>query len=343
MAGKRSSKPTLAKVAAAAGVSVSQASDALRGLGRVSDETRERVFAAAQGLGYRAQGAARSLRTGVRPLLVVHMDYGTSHGTTGTLLPFWSNVLVGLIEGARELEYGVIVDIGGTMADLAQLPGQALLFFSTDPSRIQVPEDLGFGAVLGFAVDPEQIPNAQAGHHTISLCHHDYRQAGIDAATYFADSGRRNLLVVLRGGSHVYLQDMLDGVREVADSHDMQVSELQLDSDLDDIAHEITTRASAQHPVDCILDLSLSSASILDGLDAAHRSFDIARPDTDVMVICQSELPAARQLDPRIGYLSYEGKASGHEIAENIVSAISGRPPDVVVLPHRLFIPGRDG
>ena len=337
---KKSSKPTLAKVAAAAGVSVSQASDALRGLGRVSDDTREEVFAAAQALGYRAQGAARSLRTGVRPLLVVHMDYGTTHGSTGTLLPFWSNMLVGLIAGARELEYGVIVDIGGTMDDLSRLPGQALLFFSTDPTKVQVPDDLGFGAVLGFAIDPDQIPSAPKAHHTVSLCHHDYRQAGADAATFFAGAGRRNLLVVLRGGSHAYLGHMLAGIQEVADATGIAVSELQLESDQEQVSDEIGARITGPNPVDAVLDLSLSSASILEGVATAGRSCDIGDPACDVMVICQSELPGPQFRDPRIGYLSYEGMASGHEIAENIVSAISGRPPDIVTLPYRLYVGG---
>jgi DNA-binding LacI/PurR family transcriptional regulator len=51
-------------VAAAAGVSVTTTSDALNGRGRVEAGTRERVLAAAAGLGYRANVHARMLRRG---------------------------------------------------------------------------------------------------------------------------------------------------------------------------------------------------------------------------------------------------------------------------------------
>lgn len=54
---------TIIDVAAAAGVSKTTASDALRGYGRVSEATREAVLAAAERLGYTLNRSARSLRT----------------------------------------------------------------------------------------------------------------------------------------------------------------------------------------------------------------------------------------------------------------------------------------
>jgi LacI family transcriptional regulator len=53
----------LRAVAATAGVSVSTASRALSGSPRVSDETRQRIRAAADALGYRPNATARALRT----------------------------------------------------------------------------------------------------------------------------------------------------------------------------------------------------------------------------------------------------------------------------------------
>jgi DNA-binding LacI/PurR family transcriptional regulator len=58
-------RPTLAAVAARAGVSASTASLAFSGTGPVSDATRERVLAAARELGYGGPDPrARSLRRG---------------------------------------------------------------------------------------------------------------------------------------------------------------------------------------------------------------------------------------------------------------------------------------
>jgi DNA-binding LacI/PurR family transcriptional regulator len=58
-------------VAAAAGVSRTQASDALNGRGRVDAGTRERVVAAAAELGYRANLSARNLRSGKTGVLAM--------------------------------------------------------------------------------------------------------------------------------------------------------------------------------------------------------------------------------------------------------------------------------
>lgn len=73
----RSRQPTIVDVAAAAGVSRTQASDALRGRGRVDLATRERVIGAATELGYRVNVSARSLRsgkTGIIALLLPTLD-----------------------------------------------------------------------------------------------------------------------------------------------------------------------------------------------------------------------------------------------------------------------------
>ena len=57
-------RPKLAHVAMAAGVSIGTASDALRGKGRMSDATRERVAAAAEDLDYRPHAHAQILALG---------------------------------------------------------------------------------------------------------------------------------------------------------------------------------------------------------------------------------------------------------------------------------------
>ncbi|MGH2804253.1 MAG: LacI family DNA-binding transcriptional regulator, partial [Thermoleophilaceae bacterium] len=54
---------TIQDVAARAGVSPTTVSHALNGKGRIDPATRERVFAAAERLGYRASRTARALRT----------------------------------------------------------------------------------------------------------------------------------------------------------------------------------------------------------------------------------------------------------------------------------------
>jgi DNA-binding LacI/PurR family transcriptional regulator len=73
-------RPTLADVARAAGVSVSTASIAFSGSGPVSDATREKVLAAAAGLGYDGPDPrARSLRQGRSGVVGVVLEGGLLH------------------------------------------------------------------------------------------------------------------------------------------------------------------------------------------------------------------------------------------------------------------------
>jgi LacI family transcriptional regulator len=57
-------KPTLGTVAKIAGVSIPTVSQVLRGTGRISDETRDRVLAAAKQLRYLPDSRAAAMRSG---------------------------------------------------------------------------------------------------------------------------------------------------------------------------------------------------------------------------------------------------------------------------------------
>ena len=58
-------RPKLETVAREAGVSVATASQVMRGTGRISDKTRERVLEAARQLKYLPDGRAAAMRSGV--------------------------------------------------------------------------------------------------------------------------------------------------------------------------------------------------------------------------------------------------------------------------------------
>lgn len=65
------SRPTIADVAKAAGVSITTVSHALTGQGRINEETRQRIHETADRLGYRPNMMARGLRTARTRLLAV--------------------------------------------------------------------------------------------------------------------------------------------------------------------------------------------------------------------------------------------------------------------------------
>ncbi|MFT4232814.1 MAG: LacI family DNA-binding transcriptional regulator [Leucobacter sp.] len=97
----RSSSPTISEVAAAAGVGRATAARTLGGYGYVSAEMRERVLAAAERLGYRANQLARSVSTGVSHTIgVVVADISN---------PFFGGVVRGVSEIASARGFDALV------------------------------------------------------------------------------------------------------------------------------------------------------------------------------------------------------------------------------------------
>ncbi|GAA2421486.1 LacI family DNA-binding transcriptional regulator [Actinomadura vinacea] len=98
---------TLITVAEAAGVSKTTASDALRGSGRVSEETRAAVQRAADALGYVPNGSARHLRR-------------ASTGTIGLYVPevltrsdYYMSFVFGVVATASDNDYDITLITSG--------------------------------------------------------------------------------------------------------------------------------------------------------------------------------------------------------------------------------------
>lgn len=92
---------TIKDVAKAAGVSVTAVSAALNSNGRVSKDTRARVVAVAEAIGYRPSALARNLRSGRTGLLGVVVTDITN--------PFWSRLAHAVEEAADQAGYSVVI------------------------------------------------------------------------------------------------------------------------------------------------------------------------------------------------------------------------------------------
>lgn len=102
---------TIKDVAAVAGVALGTASDALRGTGRVSDSTRDRVLAAAKRLGYHPTHSARNLRLG-------------RHGALALVMPVEEYLVVDFYMALAPAAASVALEHGAT---LTMVPAQHVL------------------------------------------------------------------------------------------------------------------------------------------------------------------------------------------------------------------------
>ena len=110
-------RPKLAHVAMHAGVSVGTASDALRGKGRMSEETRNRIVATADALGYRPSAQARALATGRSQIVALVVQ---EHDTAAAPRIYWPKLQA---EFTEQLLARGFVACTMTLMDLARLDG----------------------------------------------------------------------------------------------------------------------------------------------------------------------------------------------------------------------------
>lgn len=101
MTSEHAARPTISDVAAEAGVGRSTAARTLGGYGYASDEVRERVLAAAERIGYRANALARSVSTGVSHTLgLIVADLAN---------PFFGGVVRGISDASRARGFDTLV------------------------------------------------------------------------------------------------------------------------------------------------------------------------------------------------------------------------------------------
>ena len=102
-------RPTLGAVAARAGVSTATVSNALNGIGRLSDATRQRVLTAARELGYAPASAARALARGGTGVLGLTMTTYGDLPVSYTEIPYYAQLTLGAMTAAHERGYMLLV------------------------------------------------------------------------------------------------------------------------------------------------------------------------------------------------------------------------------------------
>ncbi len=326
-------RPTLAKVAALAGVSVSQASDALRGGGRVSAATRDKVRSAAKQLGYQTQSVAKVLREGTTAFIAVVADREITHAPDGSIHAFWGKFLTSFTVTAREYGYAVILDFDGSTNDVRQLPAQAVLTLTSNASRIASLKGGGFGQVVALSPDADPSDLIEPGQSGVVL-QHDYAAIGRDLAEFLADRGASRVQVIRRPGRHWYAAEIERGLVAAAPDHDLVVSGTDLADG--DLVTAVRAAVPDDPDIDGIVDLTGVTA-VLEAVAAERgRSVSPRAGAGSLVVVAQGE-GTGIGIDPAVHYLSLLGAECGEIIAEHIVAMLYGRDLPPPLLPYRLI------
>ncbi|MCI2956929.1 LacI family DNA-binding transcriptional regulator [Agromyces atrinae] len=272
MTGAPHARPTLADVAAHAGVSASTASIAFSGSGPVSDATKEKVRAAAEELGYAGPDPrARSLRRGRSGIVGVVLE---ERVRAAFLDPVKIQMLDGLSEGIAPLGAGLLLltDAGsgaGTAVSVDDAPVDAVVLIGCSPRFDEALDTfrrrgIPVVAIEGFA------PAGVVAHIGI-----DNRDASRRGAEHLRELGHEHVAVVSLPFESTRARGILTPEIEARASVDTSIERL----------------AGARDVFPDVVVSVAGGSLIEEGQDAARLLLAAENPPT--AIIAQSDLLAA--------------------------------------------------
>lgn len=105
-------RATLRDIAKAAGVSVASVSNAINGVDKISEETRERIYQVMQDMDYQQNLVARTLSRGVSEMIGLLLPITEEDSSTSLLLrdnPFYGEIVSGAEYEASALGYDILI------------------------------------------------------------------------------------------------------------------------------------------------------------------------------------------------------------------------------------------
>ena len=264
-------------VARLAGVSAQTVSNVMNGRGRFSEETRQRVLAAADELGYVPNRAARGLRLQRSKQLGIHM----SSQDLDVRNTFSINFLRALIEAGAAVDHQIVVfthqrDEPPLPRDFAGRGMDGYLLHNSGPGdpRPAILAELGIPFALMGRTSPE-LPQTWVDI--------DNRAAMSALVDYLVAKGHRSFAFVGAASDLYWLVDRLEGTRDRLRHHGLELAEVVLGSldELRDPVRQLLTRADRPsvilHGSDSLAIATHEAAThagLVPGRDVAITGFD---------------------------------------------------------------------
>jgi DNA-binding LacI/PurR family transcriptional regulator len=310
---------SLQDIAKRAGVSVKTVSGALHGgSARMSEETRERIRAAAEELGYVTNLAAQSMRRGWMPLIGVVADELIT-------TPFATEIMRGLDNAARKADMAVFAttmgagrDVSAVVEEIRRFRPKAIGYAAMYHKVVALPEALigEVGVMINCRDASGRIPSLVP----------DEEAAAAEITGLLLESGRRRI-------AFVNLPGLLAGeLREAGFRR--ALAEAGLDADAapvlpavrravySDRAHSLV----GQHVAD-LMARSDPPDAILAGNDrvameiyAALRRVGAQIPDDVAVASFDNQIDIASRLDPPLTTMALPHRAMGRMAAEMLLA-----------------------
>ncbi|GAA0734546.1 LacI family DNA-binding transcriptional regulator [Sphingomonas japonica] len=303
---------------------------------RVALQTRERVMAIVDALGYRPNIAARSLRTlRAGKILLTVPDISN---------PFFASVIRGAEEAARDAGYAVVVgdtahdpDVEDRYAEmLSRHEVDGLIFLGHRLPGSLAPLLARQGSFAPIVNGCEYSPGIG-----VPSVHIDNAAASADAVEHLVALGHREIGVITGPAISPISRDRLAGARRAAAGHA-----------LEDRLHVRVGDYSARSAYDATDELLRHGATAIFcfndemavGAMAAVSAAGLDCPG-DLSVVGFDDLPLARYFHPPLTTIAQPKGMIGRRTVELLVAILSGTENSVrqVTLRHELVVRGSTG
>lgn len=317
----------MSDVAREAGVSQQTVSRVLHDHPSVRPETRARVNAAIERLGYRPNLAARSLAAGRSRTVGVLLTSQLSHGTAA--------IFAAIADSARQEGYQLVVvsarddsSVSVAMA-LDELAGYRVEVSIILARRIAALDELGTKP----ASRPRILVAGQGGIAGVTTVAIDQTSGAIAATEHLLRTGRRRLVHVAGDLSNVDAVARRDAfVRTCADAG---VEAVVVDSGA--WSAEAGARAGAEALGASPDGVFAANDDLALGVMRALHDAGYRVPD-HVGLIGFDDVPSSRMLVPSLTTVVQDFRALGRAVMAQVVAVADGEEPEDVLLPARLVI-----
>jgi DNA-binding LacI/PurR family transcriptional regulator len=314
-------RSTIVDVARLAEVAVGTASDALNGKGRVSENTRARVLAAAQTLRFVPHRAARGLpraRT-----MSIGLRFG--HERVVPAGHFFVDVLAGAVEAASRSGYALSISSSALSTE-----GLVDGLIVVDPLTVADARDPSLDEHVPVVSIGRVAPQESAGSVPIPWVDVDHQSAAATLLDHLAHDAQEGPVWMLSlPGRYPFIRDLESAFTRWATTQGRDMRMLHVPDDPGPAADSIRAELESGHPAPALL---------LTALDRQAVGAQVALRDHPALIGCASDSDLLDVLEPPIAALALDGRAHGSCAVEMILSWLEdGSPPPPSQLPVRLI------
>ncbi|MBP9185093.1 MAG: substrate-binding domain-containing protein [Fuscovulum sp.] len=326
-------RPTLKTIAAATGLAVATVSRALKDAPDIGEETKRRVRAMADRLGYRPNRAGVRLRTGKTNVIALILS------AEADMMNHTARLLYAIANALRGTAYHMIVT--------PYFPDQDPM----DPVRYIVESGSADGIILNQTRPDDPRVRYLAGRG-FPFATHGRTEMGIDhpyfdfdneayarlAVAELARRGRRRLLMIPPPRAQSYARHMVTGFVETAAEQGLAcdlASEVTSDSASEAIEAALFDRMSrADRPDGLITGSTVTTLASISGAERAGL-----RIGQDFDVVGKEAIPFLHRFRPEILIVREDVSRAGDFLARALIATIDGRGQ--VPVAHGLEVPDR--